>query len=264
MTNKIVTFQSVFIDVTGTKLTTFEIREVMSETECQLSVVNPTSKGAVTHIINKDPMFKGNSREYVLSEFKTLSTAGKGLAIEYYRYVLGDATSTEAKTDCFNEINESLAAYYNKKSHGYYLDSDGNLFKKDSDGRGLLIDYVVVKGTLETTWGWVHRYPERTDNHPIEPLHTVQQLKEPNDIKITIPKMTVNQWLDTDIEDLLTDADRARIAKNRAEREENDEIKCRRIRELRDYDKSNKKRLAAWEKRKALDIKKNGNQLALL
>ena len=264
MTNNIVTFQSVFIDVTGVKSTIFERREIVFENECWLSVVSPTSEGAVTHIIHKDSMFREDFREYVLGQFKSFGMESKDLVVEYYRYVLGDATSIEAKTDCFNEINKLFAAYYNKESHGYYLDGDGNLFKKDANGRGLLIDYIAVKGTSETTWGYAHRYPNRTDNHPIEDRHSVTRIKKPHEIKITRPTMTVDQWLDTDIEALLSDSDRARIAANRAEREEDHEIRWRRIRELRDQDKSDKKRLAAWKKQKALGIKKNGNQLALL
>lgn len=261
----LVTFQSVVVNTTGTIELCFETQEVVSDNETNLVVPSLKQDSRSTTVIHKDSMFNDNIYDYSLGEFKKIMSVDYGLFFYYRRYVLGEATNDKAKAECFAAVNNILNLPYNRaKANGYYLNDTGQLCKKDELGNELFVDYVRLQQTNTTTSGYAQKYPDRKNNYPI-PRHRLPTTIKP--VVITRPKMTVDEWLDTPLEDLLDDKDRARIKEARAKREQYHIDNGLRFVAMRDQKLSNKKRLEAWRKQKQeqADIEaKYGIQLSLI
>lgn len=261
----VITYQTVVVDTCGTIAKCFELQEVVTETETNFVVTHANKEANAVTVIHKDSMFNDSVYDYNLGEFIPLMTARGGLFFVCRRYVLGDATDAKSQAECFAAINDLLGMPYNKEvSDGCYLNSTGQLCKKDEDGRELFIDYITVKATDTTTAGYAQRYPERDNNCPI-PSHQLPMAIKP--VVITPPKMTVDEWLDIPMMDLLDDEGKALALERAAEREQRHINNGIRFREKLDKQILSQVRYEAWTKEKqeqSVVEAKYGIQLSLI
>ena len=261
----IITYQSVVVDTCGTIQKVFEQQELLVETETNFVVTHEKNGGTSVTVIHKDPMFNNSVHDYNLGEFIPMISSGGGLFFSCRRYVLGDATNDKAQAECFEAINKMLKLPYNTTlTDGCYLNSTGQLCKKDSLGRELFIDYVTVEATNTETAGYAQKYPERDNNCPIPPHQIPMPIKP---VIITPPKMTVNEWLNTPMMDLLDDEGKALALERKAAREQRNIINGIRFREKLERQILNKQRFEAWSKQKqeqAIIEAKYGIQLSLI
>lgn len=263
-----ITLQSITVDATGTKEVLLELREVLEDNECKFIVATKDDRFTVSHVVNKDPMFQESGTEYNLGEFTKVVWRKGGFYFHFSRYVLGDATTAAAKLDFIKDVNKELGAYYYKKlANGFYINSRGTLCKKDAVGTELVVDYIVVSRTEHNSYGWAYRHPERINNYPIPENRTVKPLTARAEVVINPPVMSFNKWLETDLEDLMSESEKARVSKSKANLDEDSEIRSRWMKERREVAIANQKRLVVWHKEKAKKIMDNevfGEQLALI
>ena len=257
------TFQSIVIDGLGAKVA-FKPVAVCSDDECSFTVKLDGKDGLITHIVNKDAMFQNGFDEYNLGDFKKVIWIDNSACFHLSRFVLGDATDDKSKAECFSAANEIISMYHHKDCvEGLYLNASGVLCKKDVSGVELLIEYTAVPPTTDTTYGWVQKQPERANNYPIDSSKKVKSRTERIDVISNPPKMSVQEWLNSDMEDLMTDSDRVRAEKSRVMREKDLELK-RKLRKIATEQKHlNKKRLESWKAQKAKDAL-HGQQLSLI
>lgn len=261
----VITYQSVVVDTCGTIAKCFELQEVVVEAETNFVVTHEKNGANSVTVIHKDPMFNDSVYDYNLGEFVPLMTASGGLFFVCRRYVLGDATDAQSQAECFAAINKIMGMPYNEiLTDGCYLNSTGQLCKKDESGRELFIDYTTVKATATETAGYVQTYPERDNNCPI-PSHQLPMAIKP--VVITPPKMTVDEWLDIPMMDLLDDEGKALALERAAEREQRHINNGIRFREKLDKQILSQARYEAWTKEKqeqSVVEAKYGIQLSLI
>lgn len=264
-----ITRQIVRFNITGTKLIDFSVMPVVEESDWSVMVhADHEDCNQSQVVICKDPMFVTSHEQFALNGMSVISAKDSPYFVAE-RYVAGDATGAQAQADFFTAVNGLLAAYpYKKSVQGRYLSSTGQLCIKGDCGREQFIDLVVIKsdnGAIRS--GYEQKYPERSNNAPVP--HTLRPASEESSKRLTptAPKMSVNDWLNSDLYELADEAGKKRILANKAAKALEDEDRREWVSKKAAERKSNRQRLALWQasqQQKAEDDARYGCQLSLI
>lgn len=254
-----VTRQRIVFNSTGTKHIIFDVQKIIEQSEFSWTVLN--SKGSKT-IIYKDSMFAQRLHK-VINTISIFAINEKDFHFDLTRYVLGDATHNADKAEYFSAINILINNYFYKEAvNNHYLNNDGQVCKKDQAGFELVIDYVFLSSTSKYHASLTYKYPEKSNNYPI-PASKQPLLIKKTEVVITAPKMSVNEWLNTPLESLMSDEQLTQAAQNKLKREQRCINNGLWLRSVINRTKIDKQRLIDYQAKKELE-QQSGFQLPLM
>ena len=263
----IITLQRVLVDRLGTQHTHFTAFEAIEN--CEKKVVINTDGSRTTLYKDSIFMFAASISEEGLTNSHVLNTLikiGGGIdSFLYSRFVLGDATSAYDQERFFGDINKDLEYLYGKDGmEGYYLNKTGCWCNTDENGNELVVNYIRVPATSTHASGYAHKHPERTNNYPV-PSHLA--VRQHITVKPSAPKMSVNDWLNTPMEELLSDDEKALAMQRGIEKDAKLRRKGLLFRNRLERLNEDKARFALWkvqQAQKAADEEIYGTQLELI